>query len=191
MTFLELFWAFFKIGAFTFGGGLAMIPLMQGEVRAHEWLSDTEFINFVAVSESTPGPIAVNMATYVGCEVAGILGGICATTGVVLPSFLIILLIAKSYERFRENRLVKGALSGLKAAVIGLIASAVLSVGKTVFFHDVWSLAVFSGVELYLSVGIFLLATWLVFCKKKIHPIAVICLAAGIGVAVGYLFRLP
>ena len=91
MIYLELFWTFLKIGAFTFGGGYAMIPLIQAEVGAHGWMSAEEVVNFVAVSESTPGPFAVNASTYVGMQTAGFAGAFCATLGVVLPSFIIIL----------------------------------------------------------------------------------------------------
>ena len=95
MIFLELFWVFFLIGAFTFGGGYAMLPLMQAEVTAKGWISNEAVVNFIAVSESTPGPFAINMATYVGSEMGGVLGAACATLGVVLPSFVIILIVAK------------------------------------------------------------------------------------------------
>ena len=95
MILLHLFLTFFKIGLFTIGGGYAMIPLIQEEVLQNHWLSFTDLIDFIAVSESTPGPFAVNIATYIGAETAGVLGAVCATVGVVLPSFLIILLVAK------------------------------------------------------------------------------------------------
>ncbi len=98
MIFLDLFWTFFKIGLFTFGGGYAMLPLIQAEVAAHGWLSTESLLNFVAVSESTPGPFAVNIATYIGSEMGGIPGAACATLGVALPSFIIILIGARCYE---------------------------------------------------------------------------------------------
>ena len=120
MIYLELFWTFFKIGAFTFGGGYAMLPLIQAEVESHGWMASADLVNFVAVSESTPGPFAVNISTYVGTELAGIPGGIFATLGVVLPSFLIILLVARCFEAFRNSRIVSGCMAGLKPAVIGL-----------------------------------------------------------------------
>lgn len=118
MIYLELFWTFFKIGAFTFGGGYAMLPLIQAEVESHGWMASADLVNFVAVSESTPGPFAVNISTYVGTELAGIPGGIFATLGVVLPSFLIILLVARCFEAFRNSRIVSGCMAGLKPAVI-------------------------------------------------------------------------
>ena len=98
MILLELFLVFLKIGAFTFGGGYAMIALMQAEAERHGWLTQEELVDFVALSESTPGPLAVNMATFIGSRTAGIPGAFCATFSVVLPSFVIILLVAQCYE---------------------------------------------------------------------------------------------
>lgn len=180
MIYFELFWTFFKIGAFTFGGGYAMLPLIQAQVEAHGWMESAELVNFVAVSESTPGPFAVNISTYVGTEMAGIPGGLAATLGVVLPSFLIILAVAGCFSRFKESRIIGGCMSGLKPAVIGLIGTAAVSVGQTVFFPNGFDLAVFSGGAFYVSLVIFLLVTALAF--KKVHPILLICLSAGIGI---------
>ena len=101
---LELFVTFMKIGAFTFGGGYSMIAMIQYEAEHHGWLSQPELVDFVALSESTPGPLAVNMATFIGMKTGGILGAVLATLGVVLPSFVIILIIAKCYERFKKAR---------------------------------------------------------------------------------------
>ena len=129
MILLELFWPFFKIGAFTFGGGYAMLPLIQSEVTAKGWIDPAALVDFIAVSESTPGPIAVNMATYIGSELGCIPGAACATLGVVLPSFVIILIVARCFERFRRSRAIQGAMFGLKPAVVGFIATAVVSVG--------------------------------------------------------------
>lgn len=185
MIYLELFLTFFMIGAFTFGGGYAMLPLIQEQVTARGWIDSESLINFVAVSESTPGPFAINMSTYVGAEMAGVLGSACATLGVVLPSFVIILIVAKCYDRFRESKIVKGCMTGLKPAVVGLIGGAVLSVAMTVFFPAGLSLAVFTDASFYISAAIFVLMVVLAF--KKVHPIILICLSAVIGIAVGYL----
>lgn len=185
MIYLELFWTFFLIGAFTFGGGYAMLPLIQAEVTAKGWLAPEVVVNFVAVSESTPGPFAVNMATYVGSEMGGVLGAACATVGVVLPSFLIILIVAKCYDAFRASRYVKGCMSGLKPAVVGMIGTAVLSVGKTVFFSGGWSLSVFTMPRTYISAAIFGVSLLLAF--KKVHPIVVIGFAALLGIGAGLL----
>ena len=187
MIYLELFWTFFMIGAFTFGGGYAMLPLIQSEVAAR-WgniISGEALVNFVAVSESTPGPFAINMATYIGAEMGGILGSVCATLGVVVPSFVIILIVAKCYDRFRESKIVKGCMTGLKPAVVGLIANAVLNVLMTVFFPAGWTLSVFTTPAFYIYAGIFGLMLFLAF--KKVHPIIIVCLSAAIGIGIGYL----
>ena len=188
MMLLSLFWTFFKIGALTFGGGYAMLALIQAEVAAKGWISAEELVNFVAVSESTPGPLAVNMATYVGNIMAGIPGAVCATLGVVLPSFLVILCVAHCYDRFRKNRIVAGCMSGLKPAAVGLIASALLSMGRTVFFRGGVSPEALRTPELYLSIVIFGICAVLAFRKK--HPILIIALSAVLGIAAGYLLKL-
>ena len=175
MIYLELFWTFFLIGAFTFGGGYAMLPLIQIEVVNKGWLENEAVVNFVAVSESTPGPFAINMATYVGSEMGGVLGAACATLGVVLPSFIIILIVAKCYDRFKQSKLVKGAMSGLKPAVIGMIGTAILSIGKTVFVQP----------GLLVSACIF--AAMAVLAFKKVHPIIIICISTVLGILAGVL----
>lgn len=184
MILLKLFLSFFKIGAFTFGGGYAMIAMIQAEAERQGWLTKEELVDFVAMSESTPGPLAVNMATFVGSRTGGVLGGICATLGVVLPSFIIILIVAKCYEKFKSSKAVNGAMSGLKPAVIGMIATAFLSVARTVFFPNGLQSSVFPSVSFWLFIGIFALSAVLVF--KKVHPIKVILLAATIGIGTGY-----
>lgn len=193
---LDLFATFFKIGLFTFGGGYAMLPLIQQEVLSKGWAAEEELVNFIAVSESTPGPFAVNMSTYIGTEQAGPLGAFFATLGVVMPSFIIILIVAKCYEKFQSSKIVKGCMSGLKPAVIGLIGAAVLSIAGTVLFPaldvTVGNLstlttsltAVFSSINFYISLAIFAFMTLLAF--KKVHPIIIICLSAVAGIAVGY-----
>ena len=184
MILLSLFLTFFKIGAFTFGGGYAMLPLIQADVLAHGWVSQEELINFIAVSESTPGPFAVNIATYIGSEMGGILGSVCATLGVVLPSFLIILLVARFYEKFKTNTIVSGCMSGLKPAVIGLIGGAVISIGKTVFVSELVSMQVFYDIKTYVSFAIFAVMAVLAF--RKVHPIWIVVLSAAIGIAAGF-----
>lgn len=179
MIYLQLFLTFLKIGAFTFGGGYAMLPLIQEEVLGHRWMGMEELVNFIAVSESTPGPLAVNLSTYVGAETAGLGGALCATLGVVLPSFVIILIVARCFAAFQENRIVKGCMNGLRPAVVGMIASAVLSVGVSVF-------PLSAGLPQLLAAGA-LLALVLFAHWKKVHPILIITACAGIGVGLGYL----
>ena len=196
MIYLELFLTFLMIGAFTFGGGYAMMPLMQEQValRWGDVISSDTVTNFIAVSESTPGPFAVNMATYIGSEMGatGFIGGplgslfgsFCATLGVVLPSFIIILIVAKCYDKFKESSVVKGCMTGLKPAVVGLIANAILNVFLSVFFTAGVRLEVFKTVSFYLSAGIF--AVTLVLAFKKVHPIIIILISAVAGIAIGY-----
>lgn len=199
MIFLELFWTFFKIGLFTFGGGYAMLPLIQSEVASHGWMTDTELVNFVAVSESTPGPFAVNISTYIGSEMGGaelgvlgsFLGSACATLGVVLPSFIIILIIARCYEAFKQNRIVKGVMSGLKPAVIGLIGAAVISVAKTALFAvDAAGAPVYDFTSYAFLCAVATFAVMLVLALKKVHPILLIVLSAASGIALGYIGEL-
>ncbi len=187
MIYLELFYTFFMIGAFTFGGGYAMLPLIQEQVglRWGDVISQQSMVDFVAVSESTPGPFAVNMATYVGSEMGGIFGSFCATLGVILPSFIIILIVAKCYDKFKESRVVKGCMSGLKPAVVGLIGNAVLGVLMTVFFPMGISSSVFTGISFYIYAAIF--GVMLLLAFKKVHPILIICLSAALGIVVGFL----
>lgn len=197
MIFLELFWTFFKIGAFTFGGGYAMLPLIQEQVIAHNWLSEEAIINFIAVSESTPGPFAINIATYVGSQVGGsdgnvglsILGSACATLGVVMPSFIVILIVARFYQQFKNSNTVKGLMTGLKPAAIGLIAAAVISMAQIVFLPSGFSLSMFKDISLYISAVIFALSLFLVL-KRKLQPILVICISAALGITAGYIFNL-
>ncbi len=192
MIFLTLFLTFFKIGLFTFGGGYAMLPLIQEEVLRRQWIAEADLINFIAVSESTPGPFAINMATYVGSQVGGdtvltsVFGSLCATLGVVLPSFLVILIVARFYEKYKQSPIVKGCMTGLKPAVVGLIGAAVLSVAAEVLFPAGVSAAALTDPSLYVSVGIFALTCTLAFWKK-VHPIWLILLSAAIGIGWGYL----
>lgn len=185
---LELFFTFFKIGLFTFGGGYAMLPLIQEAVLDKSWATEAELVNFIAVSESTPGPFAVNMSTYIGTEQAGFFGALFATLGVVLPSFIIILIVAKCYEKFQSSKIVKGCMSGLKPCVVGLIGAAVINIAITVLFPSKVFLAAFSGINIYISLAIFVVMAVLAF--KKVHPILIICMSAVIGIAVGYGFDL-
>lgn len=188
MIYFELFITFFKIGAFTFGGGYAMLPLIQEEVLRHNWISADEILNFIAVSESTPGPFAINMATYIGVTLAGISGAFFATLGVILPSFLIILIVARFFQKYSHHKIVTGVMSGLKPAVIGLIASAVLSVFVTVFFpNGILSGEIFN-LKFYISLFIFFMALCLTF--KKVHPIYIIILSAIFGILFGFLLKI-
>ncbi len=185
--FLELFITFFKIGLFTFGGGYAMLPLIQEEVLAHNWMEVEEIINFIAVSESTPGPFAINCATYVGMETGGVLGAICATLGVVLPSFIVILIVARFYKKFKESKIVSSVMTGLRPAVIGLIGSALVSMILTVFLPNGFDLGSIAIPDLLVSLSIAVVMTILVF--RKVHPIIIIVLSAIVGIVSGFLLN--
>lgn len=128
---LTLFTTFFKIGAFTFGGGYAMIPLIQREVvEKHGWMTDDDILDIIAIAETTPGPIAINSATFVGTKVAGFFGSVMATLGVVLPSFIIITIISYVLELFQSVQAVQFAFNGIRAGVIALVFKALISMYK-------------------------------------------------------------
>ena len=136
--YLELFLTFLKIGAFTFGGGYAMIPLIQREVCENKkWLTEDDILEVVAIAESTPGPIAINAATFVGSRTAGTIGAFCATLGVVLPSFIIISLISFVLKAFQESKAVQYAFMGIRAGVLALILKAVYTMFKAAKKHAV------------------------------------------------------
>ncbi len=184
MIYLELFLTFFKIGLFTFGGGYAMLPFIQEAVLQKGWMSEENIVNFIAVSESTPGPFAVNISTYVGAETGGIFGSVCATLGVVLPSFIVILIVSKMYEAFKTNKIVSGCMTGLRPAVVGLIAAAVLDVAFTVFLPENFD---FSPAVLYTLISsAVIFAVALLLQRKKLHPIYLILISAALGIAAGY-----
>ena len=137
MIFFELFYTFFLIGLFTFGGGYAMIPMISEEVTSKGWMSIETLTNYIAISEGTPGPFAINIATAIGNTVAGPFGSLCATVGVILPSFIIIVLVAWIFSKIFQNRFVKGALKGVQPIVMGLILStAITFLIKAVLFSN-------------------------------------------------------
>lgn len=183
--YLLLFIEFFKMGALTFGGGYAMIPFIEETVLSHEWMTTRELVDFIAISESTPGAFAVNISTYVGSEVGGILGALCATVGLVLPPFIVIILIAKIYDRFKRSTIVQGAMLGLKSTVVGLIGATVLSVGIEIFFSEGINFDVLKTANFYVSLGIFAASLFLLL-YKKLNPILIIALSAAAGIAFGY-----
>lgn len=191
MIYLTLFLEFFKVGLFCFGGAFGMIPLIEETVLKYGWLTETEFYNFIGVCESTPGPIAVNMATYIGSTQGGLLGSICASLGVVMPSFLIILLVASILKNFTDNKYFKGFLKGVKPVIIALILSTgVILLAKSVgyasptsFKPDVVSIIIFSIIAI----------TYFGFqklFKKKISSITLIVISAALGIGVSMLKNL-
>lgn len=182
---LLLFLEFFKMGALTFGGGYAMIPFIEETVLKHGWMTTRELVDFIAISESTPGAFAVNISTYVGSEVGGFVGAILAISGLVIPPFVVIILIAKIYEKFKQSTLVQGAMFGLKSTVVGLITATVLSVGIEVFFSKGINTATFLSANFYVSLGIFAISLFLLL-YKKLSPILIIAMSASVGIVLGY-----
>lgn len=163
---LIMFWAFFKIGAFTLGGGFAMIPLMKVEmVDKQKWIKEEEFLDIIAVTQSAPGAVAINTSIYVGYKLSGLLGSVVATLGTVLPSFLIILLVVFFYADMKSNTYVKKAFQGIYPAIVVLILTAALNLWKAAFKN-----------KMGIAVAILALVALIVF---DIHPILVI-LASGI-----------
>lgn len=182
---LQLFWTFFKIGLFTIGGGHAMIPLIMEELVAKGWLEQSVLLDFIAISESTPGPFAVNIATYAGQEIAGVGGAIMCTLGVVLPSLIIIIIIAKFFSKYMNRPVVQEVFDHVSGSVTGLLFSVVLSVGILVLFgmDNIFDTASFAPD--YIAIGLFLGLLALSFVKikkKKIPPIALIIVSAVCGV---------
>ena len=184
MIYLELFWTFLQIGAVSFGGGYGMISLIREKVLIHGWLTEEELLNMIAVSESTPGPIAVNMATFVGSTQGGILGSFLATLGVVLPSFIIILTIAALIRNFLKYRGVQAFLGGIRPCVVGLIlATAFTMLMSTLFSFKSMDSAVIPDIKgLIIFAAIALTAVISKKIRKKpLSPILLILISAGLG----------
>ncbi|MBR4801037.1 MAG: chromate transporter [Clostridia bacterium] len=199
MIYLDLFWTFFQIGLFTIGGGQAMIPMIMTNVVNKGWMEYEALVDFIAISESTPGPFAVNIATYSGLVAAqgaggiGVLGAMCSTLGVVLPSVIIILLIAKIFTTFMKNRAVKEVFLGVGATVTGLLASVWFSLFLTLIFG--LSIANYSLVGTFnpdwISLGLFAVVMPVSFIKikgKKFPPILLVVICALLGLLVFGLF---
>ena len=178
---LLLFGEFFKIGLFAVGGGPATLPFLMDLTEKYDWYTMQQLTNMVAISESTPGPIGLNMATYAGVQTMGVFGGLVATTGLVLPSIIVITIIAKFMEGFSENRFVKAAFYGIRPAVTALIASAVWGICKVSLFTENGGQMLPEVKTIVLCILIF----GLLQIKKlnKLHPIVWILSAAVIGVA--------
>lgn len=195
MTFLTLFLEFFKIGLFAVGGGLATIPFLKELATSYDWFDLNLLSNMIAVAESTPGPIGINMATYAGFQaghtyglLGGLLGGLTATMGIVVPAIIVITLVSKAYRKFKENPLVENAFYGIRPVVTGMIASAGLlllqqglldgampefsSFGK--WISDLWSTIDFKAVILFIAV-------FVCIRKFKLHPIVFIAASGVLG----------
>lgn len=188
MIYLRLFFEFFKIGLFSVGGGLATIPFLTDLGARTGWFTSGDLANMIAISESTPGPMGVNMATYVGFSSGGVLGGIIATLGLICPCVIVILIISKFLQKFRQSKALDSVFYGLRAASVALITVAMLQVAKiALMFHEVPvpRLGVVKT-ELFYWPAILLAAVIFVLVKftrlKKLHPICFIGLAAVVGI---------
>lgn len=181
---LELFLAFFEIGALTFGGGYAMIPLVRETVLTRGWLTEEEMLNMIAVAESTPGPIAVNMATFVGSNEAGVLGSVVATLGVVLPSFIIILVISALLKNFMKYKGVNAFLEGVRPCVVALILGTAITLFLSVLLGVGSGSFEFSVDVIGILIFAIIVAISLIYKRlrgKKPSPILMILISAGFG----------
>ena len=191
MILLRLFWEFFKTGLFAVGGGMATLPFLYDMSTRTGWFTQAKLADMIAVSESTPGPIGVNMATYVGFETAGIPGAVVATLGIICPSVIIILLIARVLEKFRSNRTVDAAFYGLRPCSIALIAAAGLMVAKLTFLNaDALTAGaglsgLLNGKAVLLGIILLVLTRW-VKPLKKLHPVVVIAASAVVGIVFSF-----
>lgn len=187
MIYLLLFWEFAKIGLFAVGGGMATLPFLERLSEKTGWFDASLITDMVAISESTPGPIGINMATYVGCDVAGVFGGIAATMGVVTPALIVVILVSKYLEKFRGNAVVDDIFYGLRPAVTALIAAAGIGVAEVAMFN----------MELYKQTGvltdildlrklIYFVVVYIAIRKIDVHPVVFIGASALVGLLLGF-----
>nr|WP_122012391.1 chromate transporter [Maliibacterium massiliense] len=184
MLLLQLFWSFFQIGVFSIGGGYAAMPLIQSQVvQLHGWLSVTEFADIVTIAEMTPGPIAINSATFVGTKVAGIPGALVATAGCIVPSCIIVMTIAYFYFKYQNVSVIQGVLGGLRPAVVSLIASAGLSILLLALFNNPATTLLTLNLRDTNVLGVVLFVASLVVLRKckKINPLFVMAGSGLIG----------
>jgi len=193
MIYLELFLTFFKIGIMSFGGGYVMIPLIQSELASHKWMESAKFYDLIAISEVTPGSISINSATYIGYQIAGILGSLAATIGVAMPSLIIILIASKFLVSYYDDRMLKSAFDGLRPVISGLIIAAAFFVAQTsIFCKDL------SGQNLlymalnplsYINPKSLMILLLAIFLLKRfdLHPIWVIAISGLCGILFFYI----
>ncbi len=185
MIYLQLFFSFLKIGTFSFGGGSGMFSLIRETVLAHEWMSEAELLSFIAIAESTPGPIAVNIATFIGSSQGGFLGALLATLGVVLPSFLIILIIAALIREFMKYKIVDAVIGGIRPTVVGLALATAVTIALSTLFAFT---SVGNGFKIDMrAIAILAILVAVHFISKRVtkhkpSPILMILLSASLGV---------
>ncbi|MBQ9326939.1 MAG: chromate transporter [Solobacterium sp.] len=187
-TFLLMCWEYFKTGLFAVGGGYATIPFLREMSLRYGWFTLEDITTMVAVSESTPGPVGVNMATYVGYSMFGIPGAIAATLSLVAPSIIVICIIASILERFKQAEVVQGIFTGLRPAVVGFVLSAVLSIFLVSLFHidAVQSGGGLASLFNWKSILLFAVLLGVKTWKKDLHPIALIAAAAVAGIVFAF-----
>jgi chromate transporter len=187
MIYLEILWTFLKIGMFSFGGGYGLIAMIKQEVLAKGWMNEETLYNFIGISESTPGAISINLATFVGTDQAGVLGGLIATLGVVLPSFVIIMILARFLRRFNESKVTSAVMSGIQPVVLALIifTGIFIAIGNFASGFGVSENIDFDYRSLIIMgvLGILLLVVNVGF-KKFFSPILLIILSAGLGMLI-------
>lgn len=205
MIYLVLFWEYFKVGLFTIGGGYAMLPLVTQIVTKRGWMTEQQLIQFIGIAESTPGPFAINLATFVGNTVGsatklgvfgGILGSLTATVAVILPSIVIIIVVTLLYDKFRTNKYVQGLLKGIKPVVVGLILSSVFTVAANVVLPDLdFKNIAADGANTFNWISLILIIAFIPLSQlrikgKKLHPICMILVSAVMGILLFGVFNL-
>lgn len=188
MMLLKMLFSFFKIGLFTIGGGYAMIPLIREELVSNGWMTSVEIADIIAIAKMTPGPFAVNTATFAGMKIYGVAGAVTCTLGVILPSLIITAIVARFFFAYNRHKMVQGALSGIRPVVVALIAYAVWTVASTTIFQEEairqGFMAAIKSVDIR-SIVILLTALLLLF-KAKAHPILVIAVSGALSI-IGYM----
>lgn len=183
---IELFIAYFKIGLFSFGGGLAALPLIQNQiVDTHGWLTLTEFTDLVTIAQMTPGPIALNAATFVGLQISGIQGALIATLGCILPSVIMVSILLYIYNKYKDLYVLQGALQGLRPAVVALVSTAGITIATIAIFGETKEINI-NNIN-YLSIIIFTIALIILRKYKKINPVYVMLLSGIIGGLIYYI----
>lgn len=188
MIYLQLFWEFFKVGLFTVGGGLASLPFLYDISDRTGWYTHAQLADMIAISESTPGPIGINMATYVGFTSAGVVGSVLATLGFIIPSIIIVSIVSRFLKKFSENKLVKGAFYGLRAVSVALICAALVSVVKISLINIPLFQETGAIFDLINIPGILLAAAcYFVLKKWNPHPVFVLGGSAVVGILLGFV----
>ncbi len=182
MSFLNFLRVFFQIGAFTYGGGLAMIPILRNVVIDYSWLTDAQFADLIAISQSTPGPIAINMATYIGYREFGAHGAVWASIAIILPSFILAIALGKFLKKYNKERGVKAAFVGVKAAIIGLIGTSVVQIALVSLYGDERGKLLKPLIGLDVKAVLMLGAFFYAIRKTQKHPIVYVLIAGVLGV---------